>query len=126
MTIFLDTNILLDFLDRREPHYRAAAQIWTLAEQGTVIAHISAISLNNVFYILRKSAGVERAWEAVRTLRSTFDVVPLDIALLDEAATVAMPDLEDAIQAAAAVRAGASAIITRDARGFSASAVAAI
>ncbi|NEV64408.1 alkaline phosphatase family protein [Thiorhodococcus minor] len=38
MRIFVDTNLLLDVLAKREPFYPAAARVWTMAETGTVPA----------------------------------------------------------------------------------------
>jgi hypothetical protein len=43
MNIFIDTNILLDVLAKREPFYTASAEIWSLAERGEVQGFISAI-----------------------------------------------------------------------------------
>ncbi len=36
MNVFVDTNVLLDVLARREPHYADSAQVWTLAETGRI------------------------------------------------------------------------------------------
>ncbi|WP_408648069.1 PIN domain-containing protein [Thiocapsa bogorovii] len=55
MRIFVDTNLLLDVLAKREPFYAAAARVWTLAETGVCEAPVSAISFNNVFDIIRKA-----------------------------------------------------------------------
>jgi predicted nucleic acid-binding protein len=53
MRVFVDTNLLLDVLAKREPFYAAAARIWTLAETGACEALVSAISFNNVFLLTR-------------------------------------------------------------------------
>ena len=49
--------MLLDVLLRREPFYRSSARVWTLAETGAHAGFVSAISFNNVFYLLRKQGG---------------------------------------------------------------------
>ena len=36
MKVFVDTNVLLDVLARREPFYSDAARLWSLAERGPV------------------------------------------------------------------------------------------
>jgi predicted nucleic acid-binding protein len=56
VTAFIDTNVLLDVLARRQPFYAAASRIWTLAERGSVRAFVSAISFNNIYYITRKGS----------------------------------------------------------------------
>jgi len=38
MNVFVDTNILLDVLARREPFYADSAEVWTLAETGRITA----------------------------------------------------------------------------------------
>jgi predicted nucleic acid-binding protein len=55
MKVFIETNLLLDVLAKREPFYAATARIWTLAETGACDALVSAISFNNVFYIVRRA-----------------------------------------------------------------------
>ncbi len=107
MIVLVDTNILLDVLQARKPHDAAAARVWALVEEGALSGYVSAISFNNVFYIARKQGGRDRALEAVKLIRATFQVVPLDEAVLDGALATAGSDLEDAIQAAAALRVGA-------------------
>ena len=52
MKLFIDTNVLLDVLDNRQLHYADSAAIWTLAEKAEVEGYISAISFNNIFYII--------------------------------------------------------------------------
>src|ERR1700730_9032623 len=54
MTVFVDTNILLDVLGKRLPFYDDSAAIWNLAEHRKIEAVISAVSFTNIFYIVRK------------------------------------------------------------------------
>ena len=49
MKIFLDTNVLLDVLARREQFYSVSAEVWPLSESGAVQGCISAISFNNIY-----------------------------------------------------------------------------
>jgi predicted nucleic acid-binding protein len=117
MTILVDTNILLDFLQRRAPHDAAAADVWRRVEVGEVDGRVSAISFNNIFYIAKKQDGAERAMEAVIAVRKVFRIVPLNERVLDRAIARADADLEDAIQAASAEDVAADYLITRDIKG---------
>jgi predicted nucleic acid-binding protein len=114
MKIFLDTNILLDVLAKREPFYPASAEIWSLAESGTVQGCISAISFNNVYYVVRKTAGKYKADQALHILRDIFAPVAPDTLILNQAIDSTMDDFEDAIQIHSAIRAGAEFLITRN------------
>jgi predicted nucleic acid-binding protein len=121
MTIFVDTNVLIDVLAKREPFYADSARVWTLAEQGQVKAFISVISFNNIYYVVRRLRTRQVAHRMMVLLRDTFSAVPLDQQILDQAIDAGSKDLEDAIQYFSAVRVGADAIISRDAGVFPAS-----
>jgi predicted nucleic acid-binding protein len=114
MIVLIDTNVLLDVLHKRPIHYDDSSRVWNLAENKSIQAHVSAISFNNIFYILRKQVGSAGALDGVKLVRAVFTFVPLDEQLIDSAIAAAMPDLEDAIQAAAASRVSARHISTRN------------
>lgn len=114
MKVFLDTNVLLDILAKREPFYTASSEVWSLAESGAVQGCISAISFNNIYYVMRKMAGKRNADKALRILRDIFMPVAPDSLILNQAIDSAMNDFEDAIQFHSAIRAGADCLITRD------------
>ncbi|HEV8604248.1 MAG TPA: PIN domain-containing protein [Tepidisphaeraceae bacterium] len=118
MTVFLDTNILLDVLGERHPHYATAALLWGQVESGALKAMVSAISFNNIHYIIRKSAGSARAREAIVSLNAMFSIVPLDAAVIAEAINTALPDFEDAIQYVSALRMAVDYFVTRDSGHF--------
>ena len=118
MRLFLDTNVLLDVLGRREPFFQAAARVWSLAERGELEAYVSAISFNNVYYIVRKAGGKEKADEALRILRDVFAIVAPDAKIINQAMDSEMTDFEDALQFYSAVRAKATHLLTRDADAF--------
>lgn len=118
MTVLVDTNVLLDFLQRRLPHDAAAAEVWRLAHAGRVAGHVSAISFNNIFYIAEKQIGVAAAMTAVLEVRKVFQVVALDAAIIDAAIATGASDLEGAIQAVSALRVSADYLVTRNVRDF--------
>jgi predicted nucleic acid-binding protein len=118
MDVFVDTNVLLDVLAKREPFYVDSARIWTLAEQGRITAFISVISFNNIYYVVRRLRTRRVADRTMVLLRDTFTPVPLDKQLLDQAIDAGFRDLEDAIQHFSAVRAGSACIISRNLRAF--------
>ncbi len=82
MKIFFDTNILLDVLLEREPFYEQAAILWSLVEKEKLTGYISAISVNNIFYISRKYKGQENAEKIIDIILEIFTVIPLDYEIL--------------------------------------------
>ncbi len=122
-TLLLDTNVLLDVLAARKPFYETAARIWSLAGHEDVEAFVSAISFNNVYYIVREAGGKAKADEALRTLRGLFTPVPLDAGLINQAMDAPIDDSEDAVQFHSAARRKCDYLITRDPDGFPSSGV---
>jgi len=114
MTAFVDTNVLLDVLARREPFYAAAARIWVLAERGLLTAYVSAISFNNIYYIVRKAEGKAKADRAMVLLRDVFTPAALTAQLLNQAMDADINDFEDAIQYHSATHTDADCLISRN------------
>jgi predicted nucleic acid-binding protein len=112
--VFVDTNVLLDVLARREPFYRTSAELWTLAERGDIEAYISAITFNNIYYIVRKLDGPRRAVAALRILRDVFLAVAPDIQIINQSIDSGMSDFEDAVQFFSAIRISAECLVTRN------------
>ena len=121
MRVFLDTNVLLDVLARRDPFYAAAAEVWSLAESGELEAFVSAISFNNIYYIVRKAAGKAKADSALRMLRDIFHIIAPDTQIINQAMDADLNDFEDAVQFRSAIRAKATHLLTRDPDDFPAS-----
>jgi len=116
--VFVDTNVLIDVLARREPFYADSARVWTLAEQGQVAGFISVISFNNIYYVVRRLRTRRVAERMMILLRDTFTPVVLDKQILDQAIDGGFKDLEDAIQYFSAVRAEVDCLVSRDMRAF--------
>ncbi|MDD4890478.1 MAG: PIN domain-containing protein [Phycisphaerae bacterium] len=118
MKVFVDTNVLLDVLARREPFYADSAGVWTLTEAGRVNGFVSAVSLPTLFYLLSRSRGRREARGAMALLRDIFTLVPTDAQIISRAIDCDIEDFEDAIQFFSALRAGAATLITRNPKDF--------
>ncbi len=118
MKVFVDTNVMLDVLAKREPFYNDSVALWTLAEQGKIEGLISAISFTNIFYIVRKLSNRKTALQTMAQLRDTFTPVACDAQVLNQAIDADFKDFEDAVQYFSACRAGALCIVSRNADHF--------
>jgi len=54
-SIFLDTNVLIDFFADRKPYSIEAARLFNYSFKKEITIYISAVSYNNIYYILRQS-----------------------------------------------------------------------
>jgi predicted nucleic acid-binding protein len=124
--VLLDTNVALDLFLNREPWLTQARPLWNARESGQLIACLSASAVTDIFYISRKQVGVERAKQVVEVCLQGFEIVPVDLAVLQTALTLQGNDFKDNVQIACAIARGIDLIVTRDVQGFQHSSVSAI
>ena len=118
MKLLIDANIVLDVLQKREPHYRASACIWKLCEIERAEGWVSALSLANLVYVMRRELTPERTAEVVKRLGLIFRFGDLCGADMLRAAALQWSDFEDALQEVLAERLRADCIITRNGQDF--------
>ncbi len=116
--LFVDTDIVLDLLARREPFYTASARLFSLAETGTISLSVSSLTFANLFYILRKQVSARQAHEVLRNFKQLVTVVSVDDAIIELALKAGFTDFEDAIQHYSALSAGCSVLLTRNGRHY--------
>lgn len=126
MKVLIDTNIILDVLCKRPNLYEDSAKIFKLCEVKRISGVISALSIPNIVYILRKELDADKTKEILDTLMLIFSVADLKADDLKKAANMKFKDYEDAVQSACAARIKANYIVTRNIKDFSESKVTAI
>ena len=126
MKVLIDTNIILDVLCKRPGVYEDSARIFKLCEIRKITGVISALSVPNIAYILRKELDAEKTKEVIDNLMLIFSVADLKADDLKKAADMKFKDFEDAIQSACASRIKANYIVTRNIKDFAESKVTAI
>ena len=82
MRIVIDNNIVLDALLERKPFFDLSAQIMTACAEANK-GYVTANSLTDIFYVLKKSIGAVRAKFAVRQLidRLYFDLLSEELSV---------------------------------------------
>lgn len=114
--VFLDTNILMDFVDNRESR-EYAETIIELGKVGAIQLFASYLSFANMGYILRKRQQEER-YRMIRNARKIVTVLPCDVDQLDETLANPVKDYEDMLQFQCAMAAGCDVIVTNNKRDF--------
>ncbi len=128
MRAFLDTNILLDYLLKRQPYYESVKKIFDMCLykiDGCVTPH----SLIDIFYMLneRTDATAEYCRETILKLRAVLIVIPEnDDRVLAAAKNDGFNDFEDSMQNESAIFAGVDYIITRNKKDFETSTVSVV
>jgi predicted nucleic acid-binding protein len=116
--VFVDTNIILDWLGRREPFFDYAKLLFFKGEEKEIEILISTMSFTSMEYILRKQLDKQRAKQALAAIRSFCKVCTSGEKEIDLALASSMKDFEDAFQYFTAINNAAQVIITRNARDF--------
>ena len=118
MVVLIDTKVLLDVLLAREPFCKDGLAVLRAVERGTAHGYIAANSVDNIYYLSRRQLPPEQTKKLLTALLQVVDVVSPGKKDLLRAIAGDMVDLEDAIQAACAVKVNAQAIITRNAKDY--------
>lgn len=124
--ILFDTNVVLDVLLDRRPYAEASSAVWAAVETGNSEGILAAHAVTTIHYLVRKEVGVAGARRIVSAVMKVFRIAAVDDAVLREALQLPLTDFEDAVTAAAARLADCDCIVTRDPKGFRASAVRAL
>lgn len=127
MTILIDTNVILDILQKRMPFYEASDKILSYCASGKIKGYIALHSISNIFYVLRKQLSPE---DRRRLLLGILDFLQIANATHEGVCRALMrndfSDFEDCLQDECARRAFANYIVTRNIADFSASNIPAI
>ncbi len=126
MKVLIDTNIILDVLCNRKEFAENSAKVFKLCEIKKIAGYISALSIANIVYIMRKELNAEKVKEILEKLSLIFEIADLKADDLKRASTLNFNDFEDAIQSTQASRIKANYIITRNVKDYNNSKVAAI
>lgn len=116
--IFVDSDVILDVLEKREPFYSYSAQILTLGDEKKIKLVTTLLVFSNVYYLLRKHLGIDKAKESLRKLRVIVDVISVNAKEVDLALNSEMSDFEDALQYFTALNSKIGFIITRNVRDY--------
>jgi predicted nucleic acid-binding protein len=119
MVVFFDTNILIDYLDKRKPFSDTSEKLLEMCENRNLTAYISTKSILDIFYILRKDYSAEERKDMLLGLCETCGIVGVDrIKVFSAITNERFSDLEDCVQSECAKSIGAEYIITRDINDF--------
>ena len=126
MKVLIDTNIILDVLYAREPYVEDASKVFKCCELKQIDGYISALSIPNIVYVMRKEIDREKIRKMLETLTNIFSISDLRETDLIKAAGTDIDDYEDAVQCVSASRIKADFIVTRNLKDFRNSRVPAI
>ena len=124
--ILIDINVVMDVVQKREPHAPHSAVVIERVVRGELDAMIPGHAITTLDYLLTRHAGRAFAKRQLEWMLRCFEIGSLDKQGFRLAHSMGWPDFEDAVVAVTAQHFGCTAIVTRDLSGFAASRVPAM
>ena len=119
MKVFIDTNILIDFLAAREPFAEEAMALFQLADNDEIELMLSDLTIINTIYILRRMHyGLSEIYDSLDNIRPLLTITSMGATVVDRCLQHRSDDFEDEMQYFSAVDANADYIITRNKKDF--------
>ena len=119
MRALSDTNILMDYVVKREPYFEVARLIIDSRRRNMFSGCVAAHSFTNIFYILRKVYDDATRRKILFNFVQLFDVGDINKDVIVNALEKQnFPDFEDCVQSVVAEKYGADYIVTRNPKDF--------
>lgn len=118
MKVFLDANVIIDFITKRNPDSAHAAPIFSGQKQNEYKLYTSSINLVNVAHVIKTTYKVENATQVVEKISRHLTALPTSQQALKKSFASNFKDFEDAAQYFTALEARTDLIVTRDRKGF--------
>ena len=118
MNLFLDTNVLIDLIDKREPFYNDIAVIASMAENKEFKLAASSLSFVNTVYVVSRNVEEKLVLEALKKLRIICEVSNIDEIVIDKSLISNFNYFEDAVQYFSALHHKSEIILTRNKKDF--------
>jgi len=96
--VFIDTDVIVDFLTDRKPFSLQSAKIFSLIDQKKIRGCISSLSFSNLYYVLRKFGTHKKVISSLKELAELVDILKVDSDIVKSALTSDFKDFEDSIQ----------------------------
>lgn len=96
--IFIDTDVIIDFISDRKPFSGEAARIFNLIDNKKVKGYTSALSFSNLYYVLSRYASHKKVITLLNELSELLSILKVDNDIIKAALASEFRDFEDAIQ----------------------------
>jgi predicted nucleic acid-binding protein len=115
----MDTNVVIDFLANRQPFSLDAARLFNMSVEGKIKIYISAVSYNNIYYVLRQSLTNNATIKLLENLADMTEITDVTGKVIQQSLKTDFKDYEDAIQYYSALSIpNVDFIVTRNTKDF--------
>lgn len=126
MKVLIDTNVIIDFLMKREPFYKDSKEVLMKCTHENIEGFVAMHTVSNLWYVLRNES-IENRRKCLRIICLALTVCYANHnEVYDAIKNEKFSDFEDCLQEACAYQNKIDYIITRNVKDFKASRVKAI
>lgn len=116
--VFVDTNIVIDLLAKREPYYKEAQDLFTLSDKKEIELQISSLTFANAYYSIVKHYKAVDAKKYLLKFKVLVTILPLEDKAIELALASDFADFEDGLQYFIAMDNESDILITRNKKDF--------
>ena len=116
--IFVDTNIVLDLLQKRDEFYSDAQDLFTMADKKEIKLYVSALTIANTHYLLSKFYNLNEVRKILLKFKVLVEVLAVNDKIIDLSLASDFNDFEDGIQYYTAIENNMDLILTRNKKDF--------
>lgn len=96
--LFIDTDVIIDFLIDRKPYSREAAIIFTLIDRKKLKGYASSLTFSNLYYVLHKIEPHKKVISKLDSISNLLTILKVDEQMIRDAIDSGFSDFEDSIQ----------------------------
>ena len=117
--LFLDTNIVIDFLTDRKPFSSLAGKLFNYSEKGEIKLYLSSVSYNNIYYVVKKVSSHKETIKILSRLVEMTEIIDSTSSTIKDSLNSKFNDFEDALQYySAKLNTNINGIVTRNGADF--------
>ena len=98
MNVFLDTDVIIDYITDRKPFSDKAEKVFALIENRKIKGHTSSLCFSNLYYLLRQQMSRPKSIALLKDLAGLLNILKADEDSILQALDSDFKDFEDAIQ----------------------------
>jgi len=116
--VYIDCNILIDWILDREPYSYYAAKIIEYTEERRIKSYVSVLTLANTYYIITRELNKRIGKEFLKDSIKLFNIAEIPEEIIIEAINKPYKDFEDSLHYYTALKHNLKYIVTRNKKHF--------
>ncbi len=96
--LFIDTDVIIDYITDRKPFSDNAEKLFALIENKKIKGHTSSLCFSNLYYLLRQKLSRSKSISLLKDLAGILNILKVDEDSILQALDSDFKDFEDAIQ----------------------------